>query len=82
MFKLPIKLVNECKELSGNHTLGGSQSASGKDSFGSGKPSLLEQLKARLSKDSNLRSSLSAGNLSSVGTPKGSVPNQTSSVIS
>jgi hypothetical protein len=43
MFKLPIKLVNECKEQSGsNPVTGGSQSASGKDSKGSGKPSLLE----------------------------------------
>ena len=62
--------------------MGGSLSASGKDSKGSGKPSLLDQLKARLSKDSNLRSSLSAGNLSGVGTPKGNAPNNLSSMIS
>ena len=70
MFKLPIKLVNECKDSSSNQPAG-SQSASGKDSKGSNKPSLFEQLKARLSKDSNLRQSLSAGNLSTASTPKG-----------
>jgi len=66
MFKLPIKLVSDVKDTG---PITGSQSASGADSK-TAKPSLFEQLKARLSKDPGIRSSYSTGNLSGVGTPK------------
>jgi hypothetical protein len=74
LFKLPIKLVSEIssgKDHQGTapNTSGGSQSASGADT--TKKPSLFEQLKARLSKDSASRSSYaSTGHLSGAGTPK------------
>jgi len=78
LFKLPMKIVNDCNN-SANTSING-ESQKGNETSKGNKPSLFEQLKARLTRDNGgggsatgtgaARNSFSAGPNSIIGSPK------------